>query len=251
MSASSIAASHLHVAQVLCDDEELGRLQARRHGLADVDAALDHDAVHRRADLGALEVDLRLRERRLALLDRGHRARDLRPGSPRSAPSTAFSCSACVSDHVRARVDSRRDEASGPPALLALQVALASARSSFAREPPPAAHATRWPAAAAPRRARRRGRPAPGAPVLEGCRVDAGDQLALLHLGVEVGVEVLHLTNLRADLHRGHRVGRATCRSPRPPPPSARARPSRRGSALRRCRCATGTSTSRLRLRRR
>ena len=69
MSASSIRRLDLHVRQVARDDEELRRLQARGDGLADVDAALDDDAVHRRADLGVLEVDLGLRQRRLTLLD--------------------------------------------------------------------------------------------------------------------------------------------------------------------------------------
>ncbi len=48
----------LHVAQVLGNDEEFRRLQAGRDGLPDVDRALDHDAVHRRPDLRARQVDL-------------------------------------------------------------------------------------------------------------------------------------------------------------------------------------------------
>ena len=45
---------------------------------------------------------------------------------------------------------------------------------------------------------------------LEGLRVDAGDDLALLDLGVEVGVELLDLPgDLGADQHRDHRVQRA------------------------------------------
>src|SRR6185312_1787843 len=51
---------------------------------------------------------------------------------------------------------------------------------------------------------------------LEDLRVDAGDDLVLLHLGVEVGVELLDLTgDLGADLDRDHRVqgaGGGDCR---------------------------------------
>ena len=48
---------------------------------------------------------------------------------------------------------------------------------------------------------------------LEGLRVDARDDLVLLHLRVEVGVDLLHLAgDLRADLHGGDRVQRAARR---------------------------------------
>jgi len=43
----------LHVAQVLGDDEEFGSLQRRSDGLADIDGALDDDAIDRRAYLRA------------------------------------------------------------------------------------------------------------------------------------------------------------------------------------------------------
>jgi hypothetical protein len=46
--------------------------------------------------------------------------------------------------------------------------------------------------------------------VLEGFRVDAGDELVFLHRRVEVDQDLLDLAgNLRADLDRDHRVERA------------------------------------------
>jgi hypothetical protein len=51
----------LHVGQVLGDHEQLGRLQAGGHGLPRFDAALDHDAIDRRLDRGAFEIDAGLR----------------------------------------------------------------------------------------------------------------------------------------------------------------------------------------------
>ena len=70
----------LHTGEVLGDGEELRRRHAGRNGLARLDGALDHHAVDRRADIGALQVDARGVERRLALLERGLRVHDLRLG---------------------------------------------------------------------------------------------------------------------------------------------------------------------------
>jgi hypothetical protein len=46
----------LHPAQVLRDDEKLRRLQARGDRLAGFHGFLDHDAVDRRSNLGAVEI---------------------------------------------------------------------------------------------------------------------------------------------------------------------------------------------------
>ncbi len=72
------AGPDLDAAQVLGDAEQLGRLEAGGDGLADIDAALDDDAVDRCPDLGAVEIDLHLLHRRLALGDLGLRRGDLR-----------------------------------------------------------------------------------------------------------------------------------------------------------------------------
>jgi hypothetical protein len=61
----------LHLGQVGGDDEERRRLHARGDRLADVDAALNDDAVDRRFDHGVREVDLVLVDRRLRLADGG------------------------------------------------------------------------------------------------------------------------------------------------------------------------------------
>src|SRR3712207_8829907 len=54
--------------------EQGRRLQARRHGLAAVDVAADDHAVDRRADHGALQVDLGLiqRDRKSTRLNSSH-----------------------------------------------------------------------------------------------------------------------------------------------------------------------------------
>ena len=77
----------LHLRQVGGDDEERRRLHAGRDRLADVDAALDDDAVNRRRDDRVIEVDLVLVDRRLRLADRGLR---LRRRSP--APTAGCAC---------------------------------------------------------------------------------------------------------------------------------------------------------------
>ena len=57
----------LHLRQVGGDDEQRRRLHAGGDRLADVDAALRHDAVDRRRDDRVIEVDLVLVDRRLRL----------------------------------------------------------------------------------------------------------------------------------------------------------------------------------------
>src|SRR3989441_1183339 len=62
------ASLDLHLRQVLGDREEHRRLQARRNGLADIHLARDHDALHRRADRGVIEIHLGLLEAGVFLL---------------------------------------------------------------------------------------------------------------------------------------------------------------------------------------
>ena len=59
----------LHLRQVLGDREEDRRLQARRDGLADVDLPRHDDAVDRRQDRRVIEIDLRLLEAGVLLID--------------------------------------------------------------------------------------------------------------------------------------------------------------------------------------
>jgi hypothetical protein len=61
----------LHLVEILGDGEELRRLQARRHGLPDLDDLVDHHPVDGRADIGAAEVDAGAVERCLMLGQRG------------------------------------------------------------------------------------------------------------------------------------------------------------------------------------
>ena len=70
----------LHMGEVLSDGEQLRRRHAGGDGLARFHRALDHHAVDRRADIGALEIDARGVERRLALLERRLGVLDLRLG---------------------------------------------------------------------------------------------------------------------------------------------------------------------------
>jgi hypothetical protein len=68
---------HLHLGEVLRDLEQLGSLEAGRHGLPHVDAARHHHAVHRRRDVRVAEVDAGFRELRLGLLHGGLVEREL------------------------------------------------------------------------------------------------------------------------------------------------------------------------------
>ena len=70
----------LHVAQVLGQEEQAGRVQPGHHGLAHVHAAVDHHAVDGRADGGVIEIDLGLLLRALGLLDLGLAHGQLRLG---------------------------------------------------------------------------------------------------------------------------------------------------------------------------
>ena len=70
----------LHFREVIRDRENDRRAQAGRHGLPDIDAARDDDAVDRRSDRAMIEIDLRLLQRafldlhvRLRLMKIGHR----------------------------------------------------------------------------------------------------------------------------------------------------------------------------------
>ena len=162
-----------------------------------------------------------------------------------SCASTAFSCSRVLSSTVRALSSSAPEmKFLSTSAFLRSKSRCASARVTFTR--PSSACAAAWFGA------RHRHRALRGVEVgarlvhaqLEGRRIDARDHLVLLHRGVEVGVDLLHLAgDLRADLHRGRR--RSACRSPPPPRRSGRARPWRCDSAPRRRRRDCRTNTSR------
>ncbi len=60
---------HLHVGKVPGNDKQFRRLQAGGHRLPRFDAALDHDAVNRRLDRGAFQIDAGRRQLCRALSD--------------------------------------------------------------------------------------------------------------------------------------------------------------------------------------
>ena len=60
----------LHLGEIGGDQEQGRRLEARRDRLAHGDVARHHGAVHRRNDIGVVQIDLRGVERGLVLLDR-------------------------------------------------------------------------------------------------------------------------------------------------------------------------------------
>ena len=64
MSASSTLVSTCIFVRSWAIVNRIGRLQARRDGLADVDLTRDDDTVHRRQDRRVIEIDLRLLETR-------------------------------------------------------------------------------------------------------------------------------------------------------------------------------------------
>ncbi len=72
---------NLHVAQIVGYQKQSGRLQAGGDGLAELDIALDHHAVDRRADIGVLEIDLDLPHHGFALGDLGGDGNELRLGN--------------------------------------------------------------------------------------------------------------------------------------------------------------------------
>ena len=74
------AGIHLHIAQVFGNHKQLGRLQAGCYCLAFFNGALDHNAVHRRGNAGAVQVNARLGQRGLSLGHVGLRAFNLRLG---------------------------------------------------------------------------------------------------------------------------------------------------------------------------
>ena len=61
----------LHLGQIGGDQEQGGGLKARGHGLAGGDIARHHRAVHRRDDVGVIQIDLGGLQRRGLLGDRG------------------------------------------------------------------------------------------------------------------------------------------------------------------------------------
>ena len=64
---------YLHVAQALRNHKQFRRREAGCHSLPRLNAALDDDAINRRLDLRALQIDTCLCQRRFALRDDGER----------------------------------------------------------------------------------------------------------------------------------------------------------------------------------
>ncbi len=200
----------LHPAQVLRDHEEFRRLQARRDRLARLHRFLDDDAVHRRADGGALEVDPRLRELGLALphqrLDVVHLGLTHRELGLRDL-DLLLGCPVGELGLVQRR---RRHEVLLVQHPVALELALGIGQvDSRARD----LGVQRGDVGAlgehrGARRLHVRQRLAHAQ--RERVRVDAGDDLPFPDRRVEVGEDFLELPgDLRADLHHGHRVHRA------------------------------------------
>ena len=171
----------LHLRQIAGDEEERRRLEARRDGLPDVDAARHDDAVDGRDDARVLEVDARLGERSIVLpyLRLGEREIGAR-----------------LIEAARGGVDQvLRDDALGAELLVALEVdrLVGNVRPRL-RD-------------LGVRIGERRLRLLH--PQRERSRIDLRDQLPLRHVRVEIGVDLLNGTrHVRADLHRRDRVDR-------------------------------------------
>ena len=99
MSLSPTLARICMLREVVGDEEELRRGEARGDGLADVDVALDDDAVDRRVDVGVLEVLPRAIERDLRRLH--VRARDVERRVGRSRTRCARRGRADISSRLR------------------------------------------------------------------------------------------------------------------------------------------------------
>jgi hypothetical protein len=200
----------LHPAQILRNHEKLGRLQARRHRLSRLDRFLDHDAVHRRADGGAVEVHLGLSELRLALPDQRLDVADLRLARRELCLGGLQLLARGFGPRLRLVERRRRDEILLEQALVALELALGLSRADLRAGN---LRLQRGDVGAlgqhgGARRLEVRHRLVHAQ--VERVGVDARDDLAFLDLGVEIDMELLDLPRyLRAHLHRGHRVHRA------------------------------------------
>ena len=170
---------HFHLSQVLRDGEDHRRLQRRRHGLPHVHRARDHHAIGGRDDVGVAQVGARLVELRQRL---GELAPGLfHRGAAERAVATALSRS--VSEISRCC----EDFGGAPGLALGIFGGHLQARDIGARR----RHIGLG--------LRHRG--------LEQRRIDLGDPLALLHLGIEIGVQLLDAAgNLAADIDGDHRL---------------------------------------------
>ena len=175
---------HLHLRQVGGDYEQCRRLHAGSDRLPDVHAALNDDAIDRSRDHRVIEIHLRLIEVRLRLRDRGLRGNEhgLRrvDGDLRGI-------------EIALRQETSRRQFLGPRVFLLrvderdLVVLDVGFRLCEIRA-----------------RLFDRG--------LEERRVEAGDHLAFVDDGVEVGAEPRDVAGyLAADLHRRHGLQRARC----------------------------------------
>ena len=192
--------------QVARDGEEHRRLQARRHRLPGVHIAQDDGAVHRGANHGAIEVDLRLLEQRFALLHCGLGAdhlcgtdRDLCFHGTQLFPGR-------IENSARLVAFRRREEVLLDQGPLAQEIAFGFRKVDahprtfglLCDDTGTLHHhgaACRVQIGARLRDAQfeRRG-------------IDARDDLILFHQGIEIRVNLLDLPGyLRTDLHRGDR----------------------------------------------
>ena len=183
----------LHVAQVAGDHEEFGRLETGGNRLAGIDRALDHDAVDRGANRGAFEIGARLQQLRLALRDHRLGAAGLGLGHFDLGLAALDLLGGGIQHGARLLELGAGDEIALDQQLLALEIA-----PRFGQIHPDAGDRCAGGADVG------LGGEHLGArrieicqrltyPVFEGLGVDAGNQLAALHLGVEVGHHLLHL----------------------------------------------------------
>ena len=203
----------LHIAQVLGDDEQLGRLQAAGHGLAALNGALDHNARDWRGDARAPQIDTGLGEGRFALRHRGlrllhlrlrhthlrlHRFQRLGIGAGQSADPLALGLrhKLLVHQALGARI----------VALRLAQIHLCARHLGLRRE--------RIGLRCQHSGLRRLQIGLRGAhPEVKGLRVDLRQQLPGLHFVVEIDQHIADLpADLRAHGDQRHRIDRAGCR---------------------------------------
>ncbi len=159
----------LHMGKVPGDGEELRRRHARRHGLPRLYGPLDDHAVDRRADIGAFEIDAGAVERGLALLERGLGVLHLRLGDRQVGSGALLRRRRRVEDGLRA--DALPDElgGAGEIELGLMQIGLGARDARFLKRDIGLGDGD--------------ARLLLAHPGGEGGRLDAGEHLALLHLG--------------------------------------------------------------------
>ena len=197
----------------MCNHKQFGRLQAGSHSLATLNGAFDHNAIDWRGDAGAGQIDAGLRQRRLPLRHIGLRAPDLRLGHAGLGLRLLEQLARGVDQRTGTVRLTLRDELLFNQNLFALQVSLCLLQVHLR------------PRHAGPTGRGGRLRCDHGGiggvhvglgrahPVLKGFGVNAGDQLAGLHFGIEIHIQVLDLArDLGAHRHLFNWVDRATCR---------------------------------------